>query len=305
MRVPFDGVAMGCDYNPEQWPRSVWREDVALMREAGVGFVTLGVFSWALLQPAPDRWDFGWFDEVVELLHESGIAIDMATATASPPPWLTTAHPEMLPVDVDGHTVWPGSRQSWCPSSPVFRTHALALTAQMARRYGDHPAVRLWHVSNELGCHNGRCWCDESAAAFRRWLADRYGSVEKLNDAWGTAFWSQHYGSFDEVLPPRRTGAAPNPTQELDFARFSSDELLSYYCAERDVIRAHSAVPVTTNLMVTLHQDQQDNFSWARELDLVSNDHYLDGRLPDPRTELDFAADLTRGVARREPWLLM
>ena len=97
--IPFDGVAMGCDYNPEQWPRSVWREDVVLMREAGVGFVTLGVFSWALLQPAPDRWDFGWFDEVVSLLHENGIAIDMATATASPPPWLTLSSPQMLPVD--------------------------------------------------------------------------------------------------------------------------------------------------------------------------------------------------------------
>lgn len=303
--IPFDGVAMGCDYNPEQWPRSVWREDVALMREAGVGFVTLGVFSWALLQPAPDRWDFGWFDEVVSLLHENGIAIDMATATASPPPWLTLSSPQMLPVDASGATVWPGSRQSWCPSSPVFRAHALALAEQMARRYGEHPAVRLWHVSNELGCHNGRCWCDVSAAAFRRWLTDRYGSIEKMNDAWGTAFWSQHYGTFDEVLPPRHTGAAPNPTQVLDFARFSSDELLSHYCAERDVIRAHSAVPVTTNLMVTAHQDQQDNHRWARELDLVSNDHYLDARLPDARAELAFAADLTRGVARREPWLLM
>lgn len=303
--IPFPGISMGCDYNPEQWPRSVWRDDVALMREAGVGFVTLGVFSWALLQPAPDRWDFAWFDEILGLLHEGGIAIDMATATASPPPWLTAAHPEMLPVDDSMQVVWPGSRQSWCPSSPVFRTYALALVEEMARRYGDHPAVRLWHVSNELGCHNGRCWCDVSAAAFRVWLADRYGSPQKLNDAWGTAFWSQHYGSFDEVLPPRRTGAAPNPTHALDFARFSSDELISHYRAERDVIRRHSAVPVTTNLMVTAHQDQQDNHAFARELDVVSNDHYLDARLPDRHAELAFAADLTRGVARGEPWLLM
>ena len=130
---------MGCDYNPEQWPPSVWREDVALMREAGVGFVTLGVFSWALLEPEPDRYDFGWFDEVLELLHEGGIAVDMATATAAPPPWLTNAHPEMLPVDAEGRTLWPGSRQSWCPSSPVFREHAVALVEQMARRYGTPP----------------------------------------------------------------------------------------------------------------------------------------------------------------------
>ena len=187
------------------------------MQEAGVGFVTLGVFSWALLEPRPGEFDFGWLDEVVGLLHDGGIAIDMATATAAPPPWLTAAHPEILPVDHAGHTLWPGSRQSWCPSSPVFREHALALVEQMARRYGGHPAVRLWHVSNELGCHNGRCWCDVSAAAFRRWLADRYGDIEKLNDAWGTAFWSQHYSDFRRgaAAPDHARGAQPDPTAGL------------------------------------------------------------------------------------------
>lgn len=305
-RLPFDGIALGCDYNPEQWPRSVWREDVALMREAGVGFVTLGVFGWGLLEPEPGRFDFGWLDEVLELLHDGGIAVDLATATAAPPPWLTSAHPEILPVDADGRTLWPGSRQSWCPSSPVFREHALALVEQLARRYGTHPAVRLWHVSNELGCHNGRCWCDVSAAAFRRWLADRYGSVDALNDAWGTAFWSQHYGDFEQVLPPRITPAVPNPTQQLDFARFSSDELLSYFRAERDVLRELSpGVPVTTNLMLTTHQNEQDYFRWAPEMDLVSQDHYLDHRLPDARAEQAFFADLTRGVAGGRPWMLM
>ncbi len=303
---PFDGVALGCDYNPEQWPREAWPADVALMREAGVGFVTLGVFSWALLQPEPDRWDFGWLDEIVGLLHEGGIAIDMATATASPPPWLTAAHPEILPVDAAGHTLWPGSRQSWCPSSPVFREHALALVTRMAERYGEHPAVRLWHVSNELGCHNGRCWCDVSAAAFRRWLAERYKDVATLNDAWGTAFWSQHYRGFDEVLPPRITPAVPNPTHELDFARFSSDELLDHHRAERDVLRRLSPrVPVTTNVMVSSHQSEQDYFAWAPDLDVIAQDHYLDHRLPHPHAEQSFTDDLTRGIAGGAPWLLM
>ena len=305
MTVPFDGVALGCDYNPEQWPREVWRSDVALMQEAGVGFVTLGVFSWALLEPRPGEYDFSWFDEVVGLLHDGGIAIDMATATASPPPWLTHRHPEVLPVDAAGRTLWPGSRQAWCPSSPVFREHAVRLAGEMARRYGDHPAVRLWHVSNELGCHNGRCWCDGSAAAFRRWLAARYGDVEKLNDAWGTAFWSQHYSSFDEVLPPRTTPAQPNPTQQLDFARFSSDELLSHHRAERAAIREHSDKPVTTNFMVTSHQCEQDYFAWAPDQDVVSQDHYLDHRLADPHAEQAFTDDLTRGLAGGGPWMLM
>ncbi|WP_308283173.1 beta-galactosidase [Pseudonocardia nigra] len=304
--IPFDGIALGCDYNPEQWPRSVWREDVALMREAGVGFMTLGVFSWALLEPEPGRYDFGWFDEVLELLHEAGVAVDLATATAAPPPWLTSGHPEVLPVDAEGRTLFQGSRQSWCPSSPVFREHALRLVGEMARRYGSHPAVRLWHVSNELGCHITKCWCDVSAAAFRRWLTDRYGSIEKLNDAWGTAFWSQHYASFDEVLPPRITPTVPNPTHQLDFARFSTDELLGHYRAERDLLRELSpAVPVTTNLMVNARQPDEDYFRWAPEMDLIAQDHYLDGRLADPRAEQALASDLTRGVAGGAPWLLM
>jgi beta-galactosidase len=303
---PFAGVAMGCDYNPEQWSPDVWREDVALMREAGLGFVTLGVFSWALLEPEPGRFDFGWFDEVLGLLHDGGIAVDMATATAAPPPWLTTAHPEVLPVDAEGRTLWPGSRQSWCPSSPVFREHALRLVREMAQRYGGHPAVRLWHVSNELGCHNGRCWCDVSAVAFREWLARRYGDVDALNRAWGTAFWSQHYTCFDQVLPPRISPAQVNPTQQLDFARFSSDALLDHHRAERDVLRELSPdVPVTTNFMVSSHQSEQDYFRWAPDQDVVSQDHYLDHRLADPRAEQSFTDDLTRGVAGGRPWLLM
>ena len=159
-------------------------------------------------------------------------------------------------------------------------------------------------MSNELGCHNGRCWCDVSAAAFRRWLADRYGDIEKLNDAWGTTFWSQHYATFDEVLPPRITPAVPNPTQQLDFARFSSDALLDYHRAERDVLRQHSTVPVTTNFMISEHQSEQDYFAWAPDMDVVSQDHYLDHRLPHPRAEQAFADDLTRGVAGGS-WLLM
>lgn len=304
--LPFDGISLGCDYNPEQWPRSVWREDVALMQEAGVGFVTLGVFSWGLLEPRPGEFDFGWFDEVVGLLHEGGIAIDMATATAAPPPWLTARHPEVLPVDREGRTLWPGSRQSFIPSSPVFREYALRLVEQMAQRYGSHPAVRMWHVSNELGCHIGKDWSDVSAAAFRLWLADRYGDVDTLNEAWGTAFWSQHYTGFDEVLPPRITPAVPNPTQELDFARFSSDMWLDHYRAERDVLRRHSPdVPVTTNFMVCDHQYEQDYFAWGPEMDVVSQDHYLDHRLAHPHAEQSFAADLTRGTAGGRPWLLM
>ncbi len=177
----------------------------------------------------------------------------------------------------------------------------------MAERYRDHPALALWHVSNELGCHNARCYCDVSAAAFRTWLRDRYDDdVAQLNDAWGTAFWSQRYDDFEQVLPPRVAPAHANPTQQLDFARFSSDQLLDNFVVERDVLhRLSPGVPVTTNFMVMRQTTEMDYLRWGRELDVVSNDHYLIAAEAGGHRELAFSADLTRGTAGGKPWLLM
>lgn len=299
------GIEFGCDYNPEQWSPEVWLDDVRLMREAGVTIVAINVFGWAILEPRDGEYDFSALDAVVSLLHENGIGINLGTGTASPPPWLTRIHPEILPMAADGTRRWPGGRQAWCPSSPVFRERALALVRRMADRYGDHDAVRLWHVSNELGCHNALCYCDVSADAFRAWLERRYGSIDALNTAWGTTFWSQRYSEWADILPPRMTLSAANPTQALDFARFSSDEVLSSYLAEATLLRESSSIPVTTNFMVTAHIRTQDYWDWAPHMDVVANDHYLDHRLENPHEELSFAADLTRGLAGGAPWILM
>ncbi|WP_236720281.1 beta-galactosidase [Rathayibacter sp. VKM Ac-2630] len=299
--------AFGGDYNPEQWPREVWREDVRLMQEAGVSMVTLGVFSWGLVETAEGVFDWEWLDEIVGLLHEGGIAIDLATPTAAPPSWLLAAHPEILPVDADLVPIHPGGRLGWCPSSAVFRRHALRIAGALAERYGRHPAVALWHVSNELGGGNRHCWCDESAAAFRRWLRDRYETLDALNAGWGTAFWGHRYSDFEQILPPRGSRAMHNPGLQLDFDRFSSDELLAHYLAEKEVLRAAGVeTPITTNFMVGQGPDVVDYARWAPHCDIVVNDHYTTGADPRREQDLAFSADRMRGLTEdRAPWLLL
>jgi len=303
--LSHQGLVFGCDYNSEQWPRETWHEDVALMREAGITLVAVNIFGWATLNPADGVWDFSLLDEILDLLHANQIAVNLGTATASTPAWLTTAYPEVLPEAADGTRRFPGGRQAWCPSSPVYRERSTELVTRIADRYGNHPAVALWHVSNELGCHNALCYCDVSASAFRDWLKGRYESLDALNAAWGTTFWSQHYGEWDEILPPRATLSTTNPGQELDFHRFSSDALLEQYRAEAEVIRTRSEAPVTTNFMVAAHIRNLDYWSWAADMDVLANDHYLDHRLADPVVEMGFSSDLSRGLAGGKPWLLM
>ncbi|WP_425954465.1 beta-galactosidase [Xylanimonas sp. McL0601] len=295
------GVLYGGDWNPEQWEPSVWREDVRLMREAGVNLVTVGVFSWARYEPEPGARDFAWMDEVLDLLHEHGIAADLATPVASPPPWLGVEHPDTLPVDADGVRLVPGSRNQFSPSSATYRAHALAITRDLAARYARHPAVRLWHVGNEYGQID---FGDEAAHAFRGWLRERYGTVDALNEAWGTAFWSQRYRTFDDVLPPRRMPYLVNPTQSLDFRRFTSDQLLACYREQHAAIRAAGATqPVTTNFMGFF--PHVDSWSWADDVDVVADDQYPDQA--DPRSPADAALvqDLMRGLGGGAPWLLL
>jgi beta-galactosidase len=301
---PPPHVLYGGDYNPEQWPLEVWREDAELMRQAGVNFATVGVFSWARLEPSPGEFDFGWMREVLDLLDSADVAVGLATPTTAPPPWLSALYPEVLPVDSRGVRLSHGSRQHFCVHSPVYRRFASRIVGRLAREFGGHPGLRMWHVHNEYGCHVPACYCDRSAAAFREWLHRRYGTAEALNDAWGTAFWSQRYRGFDEVLPPRVTPTHPNPAQELDYHRFWSDSYLEEFCEERDLLRDVTPdVPVTTNFMGFFKP--LDYFGWAGAEDLCSTDNYPDPADPDSPLLTAMHYDLVRSLKKNKPWLLM
>ncbi|GAB3877057.1 beta-galactosidase [Kibdelosporangium lantanae] len=303
MGWPLDRIAFGGDYNPEQWPEEVWAEDMTLMRQAGVSLVSVGIFAWAEVEPRPGEYDFGWFDRVLDDLAQAEVSACLATMTASPPPWLARLHPETLPVTQDGVTKWPGARQAYCPSSPIYREYAGKLVEQVASRYHDHPAVALWHINNEYGCHTRACYCDASAAAFRTWLAGKYGDIAELNTAWSTKFWSQRYDSFAEILPPRTAPTFTNPTQQLDFARFSSDALLECMTMEREIVRRYSELPVTTNhvpLAKTL-----DLHRWGREVDVVSYDSYPDPSDPQAHVLAGLSYDVIRSTRQGQPWILM
>ena len=295
--------AYGGDYNPEQWDEATFAEDLELMAEAGVNLVSLGIFSWARLEPREGSYELDWLVEIVGRLHDAGIAVDLATATASPPAWMATDHPESLPMSADGVRLGLGSRQQYCPSSTVYRERSAALAEVLAERLGDHPGVVMWHIGNEYGCHTAECFCPACARAFRAWLTDRYGDVERLNAAWGTDFWSQRYTSLEQVCPPAAMPTFHNPAQLLDWRRFSDHQLRSLMEAEARILRQHSTRPVTTNFMGDF--PATDYWRWAESLDIISDDSYPNPADAAAAHEVAWAGDLMRGLADGRPWILM
>lgn len=307
MVIPkLDGkVIYGGDYNPEQWPEEVWHEDVKLMQQAGVNLVSLAIFAWARIQPNEETYDLGWLRRVMDLLYAHGVFVCLATATASPPPWLSKKYPDVLAETAEGVRFYPGARQHYSPLSPNYRRATVELVRKLAEELGDHPALAAWHVNNEYACHSWECHSEAATKAFREWLKQRYGTIDELNRAWGTMFWSQLYGEWDEIFTPRKMATFANPTQQLDYKRFMNDSILELYLLEHRALKKLTPeIPVTTNFMGFFKP--LDYRQWAREMDFISWDNY-----PDPGNEAvgrhvhASGNDVTRSLMRDKPFILM
>ena len=300
----FPHIIYGGDYNPEQWSPEFWEQDARLMQAAGVNLVSLGVFAWARLEPSAGQYDFSWLDQVMDLLHAHGVSVNLATPTASPPAWLVKLHPEILPVTADGVTLWHGSRRHYCPHSPAYHESVQKLVGRLAEHVRSHPALSMWHIDNEYACHYSECFCDGSVAAFQTWLRERYQTLDRLNEAWGTAFWSQHYAAWDEIMAPRRTPALVNPTQNLDWQRFCSDSWVACFDEQKAILKKITpALPVTTNFM-SFHKPL-DYWKLAAREDVVSLDSYPDTSDPHWIVLAGIACDLMRSLGGGQSWILM
>ncbi|WP_328874382.1 beta-galactosidase [Streptomyces sp. NBC_00287] len=302
----IDKIRYGGDYNPEQWPEPVWDDDHRLFDRARIDTLTVGVFSWSLTQPGEDIYDFTILDRILDRAAAENRRVCLATGTAALPPWLARRHPEVNRTDFEGRRHRYGQRHNFCPSSPAYRRLSTAMAARLAERYADHPALLAWHINNE---YSGACYCELCAEAFRDWLLDRHGTLDALNDAWCTTFWSHRYTDWAEIEPPSALTEhwrGPDHTAfqglTLDYHRFTTDALLGCFLAEKEAIRRHDAVtPVTTNFMGMFRP--LDYHRWASHLDFASWDSYPP--LDAPPTWPALAHDLMRGLKDGAPFWLM
>ena len=304
MKKPFKRILYGGDYNPNQWPKEIWQEDMRMFRDAHINSATINVFSWAKLQPSEETYDFEELDEIVKMLEKEGYDIVMATSTAALPAWMVKRYPEVARTDYEGRHHKFGQRHNACPNSPVYQKYAAALTEQLAKRYGKTGKVACWHVNNEYG---GECYCENCEKAFRVWLRKKYGTIEEVNKAWNMEFWGHTLYDWDEIVLPNALGEGIGPDKtafagiSIDYRRFNSPSILENFKMERDIIRRYDPeTPVTTNLMGTY--PGLDYFKWAKEMDVVSWDNYPSYDTPWSQTAM--CHDLMRGL-KNEPFMLM
>ncbi|OXM82292.1 beta-galactosidase [Paenibacillus rigui] len=301
----------GGDYNPDQWEKSVWDEDLRMFKLAGIDVVTLNVFAWAKNQPDEETYDFDWLDEMMDKLHADGIGVCLATSTATHPAWMARKYPDVLQVDFNGRKRKFGGRHNSCPNSPTYRKYSVRMAEKLAERYKDHPALLIWHINNEYG-GAGYCYCNNCEKAFREWVKARYGTLDQVNRVWNTAFWGHTFYDWEDIVLPSglseewvgANGRTETNFQgiSLDYLRFYSDSLLECYKLEVEAVKRYTpGIPVTTNLMGAFKK--LDYHKWAKHMDVVSWDNYP--RFNTPHSYTAMMHDLMRGLKDGQPFMLM
>lgn len=301
----FERLMYGGDYNPEQWLTmpEILERDIELFKEAKINTVSVGIFSWAKLEPEEGKYDMDWLVEIVDHLYENGISVILATPSGARPHWMSDKYPEVLRVNDKGQRNKFGGRHNHCLTSPVYRDKVYKINSKLVEVLGDHPAVKMWHISNELG---GDCHCELCQKSFRDWLKKKYDSIDELNDRWCTTFWSHTYTDFEQIEAPSSIGESMLMALNLDWKRFVSDQTIDFVKNEIKTIKdAGNTKPITTNMMY--HFDGIDYFKLAKELDIASWDSYpLWHKKPDYEIAVDngFWHDVIRGL-KKKPYLLM
>lgn len=314
-------MRLGVCYYPEQWPRERWADDARAMREMGLSTVRIAEFAWSRMEPSEGRFDWEWLDAAIDTLAAQGLQVILGTPTAAPPQWLVQAHPDVLPVDAQGRVKPFGARRHYCFSSPSMWAASERIITAMAQRYGQHPAVVAWQTDNEYGCHDTTLSYSPSAlAAFRRWLAERYGTIDALNEAWGTAFWGVQFLGFEHVGFPVGQPTSALPTHAMDFRRFSSDQVVRYNRMQVELLRRHApGRPVLHNFMGLF--GEFDHHDMAQDLDIAAWDSYPLGHVDTAATFLTeaerqqwartghpdisaFHHDLYRGIGHGRLWVM-
>lgn len=303
----------GGDYNPDQWLDcpEVLEEDIRLMKEAHVNCVSLGIFAWGKLEPEEGRYELDWLGGIIDRLYDNGISTILATPTGAMPHWLQENYEEVRQVLSNGIRKLPGGRHNFCPSSPVMRKKMQGIDRALSKKFGKHPGVIAWHLSNEYAGGagdngDGACYCPLCQANFRKWLKERYHTLDNLNHAWWNSFWSNDITDWEQIHAPSAIGESTLDGLKLDWRRFVSDQILDFCKEERDVVREFSDRPVVTNLMGAFYP--LDYFKWAKELDIVSLDNYPFWHYTEDESLMasasSFAHTLTRSL-KKQPYLLI
>lgn len=310
-------MRIGADYYPEHWEKERWTTDLSLMREAGIQVVRIGEFDWALYEPRENEYHFEWMDEILDFMAAHQMKVVLGTPSATPPKWMADQYGEELyQSDIHGNPKVFGTRKHYCFNSRMYREKNRTLVEKIASRYGSHPALEGWQIDNELGWANTtRCYCEKCRKKFQEYLQEKYQTIEELNKRYGTVFWSQTYDSFDQVIIPR-AGACydschdtqgQNPSLLLDFYRFSSDSVIRFMNEQAEIIRKHSSLPITTNMLDAAVNSGTgiDYFKMSGSLDYVTWDNYIEfqwGIAEDAAVSRDHA--LLRSYKHQPFWVM-